>query len=231
MFKDQLKKARINNKMTQAEMARYLNIKNTTISNWEKGISKPDLDTLEKICHLLNVDANYFFNLPSSQFTFSLEEQEFVKKFREIDQISQNILTYTLEQEHQRCLVNDHSFVPDHYIDCYPRLASCGPGEYLFDSIPSEPLGVSKDCKADFAVGINGNSMEPTYYDGQTVLIKKQNQIQIGEIGLFVIDGEAYIKQLGKNKLISHNKNYDDIHFNENMNILCIGKVLGALQN
>ena len=73
--------------------------------------------------------------------------------------------------------------------------------------------------------------MEPTYYDGQTVLIKKQNQIQIGEIGLFVIDGEAYIKQLGKNKLISHNKNYDDIHFNENMNILCVGKVLGALQN
>ena len=37
--------------------------------------------------------------------------------------------------------------------------------------------------------------MEPTYHDGDKVMIKKQRDIKIGEIGAFMVNGEAYIKR------------------------------------
>lgn len=229
MFNDKLKSLRLNKRMKQSDLAKQLHIKNTTISNWEKGISKPDYDTICALCTIFDVDANYFFETSSKSLELSFDELEFIKKYRQLDDISQEIIQFVMNKEYERTTSSEDSiWIPDHYIDCYPRLASCGTGEYLFDSIPSEPIGVDKDCKADFAVGVNGDSMMPTYYDGQTLLIKKQDQIRIGEIGLFVIDGEAYIKELEKNKLISHNKNYPDILFNEMMNITCVGKVLGS---
>lgn len=38
-------------------------------------------------------------------------------------------------------------------------------------------------------------------------MIKKQRDIKISEIGAFMVNGEAYIKELGNKCLISHNKN------------------------
>ena len=43
------------------------------------------------------------------------------------------------------------------------------------------------------------------------LLVKKQSELNIGEIGVFIINGESFVKELGKNKLISHNKQYQDI--------------------
>ena len=59
--------------------------------------------------------------------------------------------------------------------------------------------------------------MEPTYHDGDKVMIKKQRDIKIGEIGAFMVNGEAYIKELGNECLISHNKKYAPIQFNESI--------------
>ena len=77
----------------------------------------------------------------------------------------------------------------------------------------------------NFAIGVNGNSMEPTYSDGDTLLVEKQNSINVGEIGIFMIDGEAFVKELGNGVLISHNKDYEDKKINENT--ICLGKVIG----
>lgn len=227
MISNKIRIARKNKGYKQSELALKLNVKNTTISNWEKGISKPDFDNIQKLCDLLDVDANYFFNTKSLHTHLSYVEEEIIKKFRKVDSISKDIINYVLNKEFER---NNYEInipvINTKFIDSYPRLASCGPGEYLLDTIDSVPLEVEFDCTADFAVGIQGNSMEPILFDGQTVLIKKQDKINIGEIGLFVVDGEAYIKELGKNCLISKNKEYAPIHLNDYMNIQCIGKVL-----
>lgn len=112
----------------------------------------------------------------------------------------------------------------------YGRIASAGTGQYVFDDIPPEMIELEKDTnntQVDFAIGVNGDSMEPTYRDGDTVLIKKQDKINKGEIGIFMINGEAYVKEFKGDKLHSHNSNYVDIILNENMDIRCIGKVIG----
>ena len=72
--------------------------------------------------------------------------------------------------------------------------------------------------------------MEPKFYDGDTVLIREQPSVDIGEIGLFVVDGNGYIKKQGIDRLISLNPDFDDIFPNEFSDVRCVGKVIGVLK-
>lgn len=66
-FNIKLKNARLEKKLTQKELAQKITelgrkTSNTAIANWESGLNKPDIDTLELICKILNKDGNYFFD-------------------------------------------------------------------------------------------------------------------------------------------------------------------------
>ena len=71
--------------------------------------------------------------------------------------------------------------------------------------------------------------MEPKFYDGDTVLVREQPSVDIGEIGLFVVDGNGYIKKQGVDRLISLNPDFDDIFPNEFSDVRCVGKIIGVL--
>ena len=83
--------------------------------------------------------------------------------------------------------------------------------------------------KADFALTIQGDSMEPIYFDGDIVLVKQQDIVDVGEVGIFVLNGAGYIKKNGGNRLISLNEKYDDIVISEYDNCKCFGKVVGRI--
>jgi len=44
--------------LSQKDFASMINSKNTTVSNWEKGLTRPDVDTLSIICKALNISAD-----------------------------------------------------------------------------------------------------------------------------------------------------------------------------
>ncbi len=79
--------------------------------------------------------------------------------------------------------------------------------------------------RADYAIGVNGNSMFPVYKDGDTLLIEMTDEIEIGEIGIFLVDGESYVKKLGNGELISLNPEFKNITLTESSR--CMGKVIG----
>lgn len=85
--------------------------------------------------------------------------------------------------------------------------------------------------KADFAITIKGNSMEPIYFDGDIVLVKQQPTVELGEIGIFNIEDNGYIKKYGGDRLISLNAEYDDIILSDydEDRIHCFGKVIGRV--
>lgn len=63
---EQIKKARLEKGLTQIDLAKRLTelgkkTGNSAIANWESGLNKPDIDTLELICEILEKDGNYFF--------------------------------------------------------------------------------------------------------------------------------------------------------------------------
>lgn len=110
----------------------------------------------------------------------------------------------------------------------YDMPVSAGTGNPLEDEYPEEIELMEKPPKGtDFIVRVAGNSMEPTYYNNNRLFVKEQPEVENGEIGIFVINGNAYVKEFGGDKLISHNEAFPDIAFNEYNTIKCCGKVLG----
>ena len=72
--------------------------------------------------------------------------------------------------------------------------------------------------------------MEPDFYDGDRVYVKKTPDLDTGDIGIFMVDGsEIYIKELGSDGLISHNPKYKSIQPGSFREIRTIGKVLGKV--
>ena len=88
---------------------------------------------------------------------------------------------------------------------------------------------ISEARAADFAVEIDGHSMEPDYNDGDIVYIALANDVEIGQVGLFMQKGKGFIKEKGDSYLISRNPNYDDIYPDDG-EITCIGRVIGVAE-
>ena len=62
-FGDKIREARKAAGLTQRQLAEKVNVSNTSISNWEKNLSRPDPDTIQHLCWALNVQPNYFFSI------------------------------------------------------------------------------------------------------------------------------------------------------------------------
>ena len=83
---------------------------------------------------------------------------------------------------------------------------------------------------ADYVIPISGDSMEPTYHDGDKVFVEKCDAVDIGEVGIFVVNGDVYIKELGNKCLISYNEKYKPIRIGENDSVYCCGRVIGIVE-
>lgn len=255
----------------------------STLKRYEYGESRIDMEVLNKICNILNLDANDIIAKAKFNVEWNLENEKLNEHFNQSDnfrslvnsigwsiqgysneegideyKLRKDSIEITVSADEYLELMNasknflnknlqdlvrkkiDPSFKPEPYkefivleppllIPYYGHIASAGTGQYVFDDIPPEMIEVEKDMdtmQANFAIGVNGNSMEPTYKDGDTLLVKKQPKIKTGEIGIFMVKGEAFVKELGDGVLISHNKEYGDISIDETT--ICIGKVVGV---
>lgn len=58
-FANRLKKIRIDQKVTQRELADYLNVSQNAIFNWENGKREPPIDTISKIAAYFDVTPSY----------------------------------------------------------------------------------------------------------------------------------------------------------------------------
>ena len=83
--------------------------------------------------------------------------------------------------------------------------------------------------EADYVLTVTGDSMQPKFNDGDEVYVVNQQSVEIGEIGIFVINSDAFIKKLGKGQLISLNEKYKPIPLNNDDSIYCCGKVIGVV--
>ena len=71
--------------------------------------------------------------------------------------------------------------------------------------------------------------MEPDYHDGEKLYVKKVESLRSGDVGIFTINNQCFLKELGDDGLISRNKEYDDISGNEDVRL--IGKVIGKIED
>lgn len=117
-------------------------------------------------------------------------------------------------------------------IGLYDMPVSAGVGEFLADStrtdivIPDDP----RTAEADYALRINGDSMEPKYHSGDIILVQTTESVEAGELGIFVLDGSGYFKKYGGDHLISLNPQYPPIRLKDFDSVTCCGRVVGKLK-
>ena len=153
-------------------------------------------------------------------------------KYENLDAHGKDIVDTVLEKEYTRSVSIKETTEPEVVVNlpyAYDLAASAGIGEYAMDIAHFKTVGLTKSPPrgADFLVRISGDSMEPKYSNGDKVYIKRQDAISEGEIGLFYLDGNVYIKKQGYNELISLNPEYDPIPVTEYSTSKCFGNVLG----
>ena len=223
--------------ISQKELARKLGVVPSRISNWETGANCPTIDILFEVCDILDVSINDIYGVyPDSKFVLKYGEQDILKKYRDLDPHGKEIVDYILLKEWERVgtLKNSPATAEPgntiRLVNYYYRLASAGTGQILFDTPPTKRIqipNIEKYAHVDYAIGVNGNSMEPMFYDGDTLLVEMTDEISVGSIGIFCVDDNCYVKKLGKTELISLNADYPNIPLNETAR--CMGKVIDKL--
>ena len=62
-FVDILKEIMVDNGLNQTKLAKLIGVKQSQISEWLKGKSKPGYDSLKAICMGLGIPANYLLGI------------------------------------------------------------------------------------------------------------------------------------------------------------------------
>lgn len=233
---------------TRKKFAEKLSIPETTLRNYETDAREPGHTFLKQMSDFFNVSADYLLGLTEekekySSYQLKSSEIDHIKKYRALDPHGKEMVDFTLLKEWERSTAvqepeaetpSTAKIIPMRFLSYYQRMASAGRGEYLFPDIPTEIISVPDtplSRKADFVIGVNGQSMEDTFFDGDKVLVEKAHDVPIGKIGIFIRGDECFIKEAGAGRLISHNKDkqrYPDIIPDER-GIDAIGIVLGKV--
>ena len=202
----------------------------------KRGVNKANITSLIKICEGLNIDCESLYYgrlLPKQDMLkedpLSEKEQMHIKKYRTLSEHGKKMADSFLDMQYEYEKEESYPMIPKVLYGCSP---SAGIGNYLPDDIDESAIMVPdtpKTRKADYVLKVDGKSMEPEYMDGDLVLVKKQDQVDIGEVGIYLVDGEALIKEAQNGYLHSLNPEFGNIELNENSEVHCMGKVIGKL--
>lgn len=114
----------------------------------------------------------------------------------------------------------------------YTQVAAAeGAGAFLLDDGYEDVTVVlnSYTQKADVILKVVGCSMEPAIRDGDRVLVRIQPSINIGEIGVFILDGQGYLKERAADRLVSLNPDVADVYVGDLQQAECYGKFVSVL--
>lgn len=239
----------------QQELTKHLNLNSVAYSEWKSGKSKSYRKYLIEISEFFNVSLDYLVygkekSTPTNKLATNEQELlEHYKKLPEKEQIKLlgrvEVLAELAEEERKkskpapqskRSKPADEEPPKTITLHKYKDAASAGKGVELGDG-EYEEITVLKTTlteRADIAIRVSGDSMEPKFYDEDIVLVILTPSVDPGDIGIFQItenDGSinGYIKKMGCGKLISLNPKRDDILFEEGMEVLTVGRVIGKL--
>lgn len=217
--------------VTSYKVCRETGISQSVLSAWKNGKSIPKRETLQLIADFFDVSIDYLIRGEEvPQYYLNAETVTIAKMLFKNPNARTMLSNYLELPDEVRSLINDMveymarkeqpAKQPYPYIG---RLAAAGSS--VFSDIPLRVVYADPMPDAEMIVGINGDSMEPTFEDGDMVYVRNTQELNVGEIGIFRSGDEFYIKELGKDGLVSHNPAYPVMHGE----FKCVGKVLGKV--
>lgn len=197
--------------------------------------NKIDFDLLLRICGELDVPMELFYGEKASPRLPDTDEMELLGKYRVLDDHGKKLANLVVNTEYERILSSRKvEKLPGKVIPLYATPAAAGYANPILGE-DFEDYEVPFDSHADFAVRIQGDSMEPYIADGSIVLVSRTQPLADGDVGLFFVDGDSICKQycadcFGNIYLFSLNRKRADadrtISSGSGLTVFCFGKVL-----
>lgn len=236
---NQLKKARELKGLTQEELGKLVGVTGSAITNYEKEVSHPKEKIIYALMDVLQVEPNFLFQdcvkIEKNAPALSAEALKLARDYETLDGHGQRVVRVVADAELERVssLRETPAPVSEKIIPLFGARFAAGLAEPDFQ-VPFEDYSVPAGSRAEFAIRIHGDSMEPHLHDGEIALCLKSNP-EIGETGVFLLDGEFLVKQfctdgLGNVYLLSLNRSRSDcdvtIWHDSGRDLRCAGKVM-----
>ena len=221
--------------LNQAELAARIGVSRNTVAGWETDHSRPDLGTLPVLCRTLKISLNTFFGIEKKR---TAEENRLLEVFTALEAQDRETILWQMEALRDRRAEQraQEAAVPlPKVVEIFRNDlgAAAGFGAALGEA-QGEKILLRADReteRADEIVTVCGRSMEPTFADGDQVLVQHTKELREGEIGIFLVDNEGYIKEYRKDGLHSHNPEYRTMTFHEGQTVRCLGRVIGKVKD
>ena len=250
---EKIRRLRLSKSLTQKELSSMIGVSETSIKCWESGSKKPSAQKIILLCKafgvstdsLLGVNPNNNKENDVYNLLLTTSEKVLISNYRALDNHGKTVVETVCELEKKRMVeyapttetvivTTKRSKIKE--IPKYLTPIAAGYSDPLDeDEFEMIEIDSSEHPDADFAVEISGNSMFPYIEDRDIVYVKRTNEIEIGDVGVFCVDGAMYCKQyyidrLGNLTLVSANPELRDsnieLSFDSGSSIVCYGKVL-----
>lgn len=231
---NRIRKIRMSRGLQQGDLAEKLGVSRSAVSMWEKGHNEPPLEMIKKIAHALDVSPDRIL-YSSEEIRSRLDPTILELLDGDVDALLKVAASMAVAPEllgRQNDLPPDVipiASMPHHPISILGEVAAGQPifAEETYDAYIDGPE------KADFALKVKGDSMVPTFLDGDVVYIKSTPDVANGTVAVIIIDDSATLKHVYKSDniitLISDNPTYAPmvINLEEHDYVRIIGKVCG----
>lgn len=166
MIGDTIKTLRKQQKVTQQELANILGVTQQAVGKWEKGNSQPDTETLLKLAQYFGVSTDVL--------------------------LGTQVLENKLEPVSAKFL---QQFAPENQVPIVGTVRAGYGALALEEDFGTEPANV-KDPQNYFYLLVKGDSMEPRIQDGDLALVRKQQVLEDGDLGVVVFgENEGTLKR------------------------------------
>ena len=214
---EKLKQKREELGLEQQELAERIGVSKQAYFKWEKGLSKPTKANIAKLEKVLKVPEGY------------LSEDEISSLYKQLTEPNQEkAITYVRDLVSSQKVISIAEKRSEYHV--YEKL-SAGIGASVYGDLDYDVVYYNEELPHDFASWVNGNSMEPTYQNGEVALIRETGFDYDGAVYAVVWDSQTYIKKVYREeeglRLVSINKDYPDkfAPFDENPRV--VGKIVG----
>lgn len=214
---EKLKQKREELGLEQQELAERIGVSKQAYFKWEKGLSKPTKANIAKLEKVLKVPEGY------------LSEDEISSLYKQLTEPNQEkAITYVRDLVSSQKVISIAEKRSEYHV--YEKL-SAGIGASVYGDLDYDVVYYNEELPHDFASWVDGNSMEPTYQNGEVALIRETGFDYDGAVYAVVWDSQTYIKKIYREeeglRLVSINKDYPDkfAPFDENPRV--VGKIVG----